>query len=69
MLNNKDLNRTNDCSNYSGKKCDGKLHSYAPIYYDDDPLYVRYKCKCDKCGFEIILNYDPDLNKNNYKKF
>ena len=40
--------------------CDGTLHSVAPIYDIDDPLTTRYRCKCDKCGQEIILDFDPD---------
>ena len=50
-----------ECSKYSGNKnCDGKLHSYAPIYYPEDPLVVKYKCRCDKCNKEVILDFDPD---------
>lgn len=42
------------------KKCDGTLHSIAPIYDIDNPLMTRYKCKCNKCGNEIVLDFDPD---------
>ena len=49
------------CFKYNKQtNCDGTLHSIAPIYYTDDPLNYKYKCKCDKCGIEIVLNFDPD---------
>ena len=40
--------------------CDGTLHSVAPVYDMENPLLTRYKCKCNKCGQIVILDFDPD---------
>lgn len=54
-------NKKIKCRDYvKNSSCDGNLHSIAPIYYQEDPLNCKYKCKCDKCNAEIILNFDPD---------
>lgn len=59
------------CMAYGGPKdCFGHLHNISCILYDadgneltDENIYTskpHFKCKCDKCGFETVLSFDPD---------
>lgn len=59
------------CMNFGGPKdCHGHLHVISFRLYDadgneltDENRYtskIHFKCKCDKCGYETILPYDPD---------
>ena len=59
------------CRMYSGSKdCFGLLHKISFNLYDengneltDENRYtskIHFKCKCDKCGYETILPFDPD---------
>lgn len=54
------------CSLYTGKDCDGKLHSVGFIINEDTLTEVGFRCRCNKCGEEIILNFDPDAPVKNY---
>lgn len=58
------------CFAHGGPKdCLGKLHRTTYKLYDengneltDENRYVAkiyFKCKCDKCGYETFLTYDP----------
>ena len=51
------------CSLYTKKNCTGKLHSYGFLIHEDSLTEVGFRCRCDKCGAEIILNFDPDAPK------
>lgn len=52
------------------KDCLGRLHKISSNLYDadgneltDENIYttkIYFKCKCDKCGHETFLTYDPD---------
>ena len=55
MLN--EIKKEIKCKNHN---CDGTLHSVAPVYDMENPLLTRYKCKCNKCGQIVILDFDPD---------
>ena len=59
------------CRAYGGPKdCNGYLHRISINLYDengneltDENIYtakIHFKCKCDKCGHEAILTYNPD---------
>jgi spore maturation protein CgeB len=59
------------CMAHGGSKdCFGLLHKISFILYDADGneltneyIYTskpHFKCKCDKCGYETILPFDPD---------
>lgn len=59
------------CFLYGGPKdCLGHLHMLSFKLYDengneltDENRYtskIHFKCKCDKCGHEAFLPYDPD---------
>jgi spore maturation protein CgeB len=59
------------CMLYSGSKdCFGLLHRISSRLYDADgneltdinryTAKIHFKCKCDKCGYETILPFDPD---------
>ena len=59
------------CSIHGGpKNCSGYLHKISFNLYDengnkltDENIYtakIHFKCKCDKCGHEAFLTYDPD---------
>lgn len=59
------------CMAYGGPKdCSGHLHKISFKLYDEngneltnENIYtekIHFKCKCDKCGFETILSFDPD---------
>ena len=59
------------CSIHGGSKdCNGYLHKISYKLYDengneltDENRYtakIHFKCKCDKCGYETFLTYDPD---------
>ena len=59
------------CWAYGGPKdCSGSLHRISFNLYDengneltDENRYtakIHFKCKCDKCGHEAFLAYDPD---------
>lgn len=59
------------CFLYGGpKNCLGHLHMLSFKLYDadgneltDENRYTskpHFKCKCDKCGHEAFLPYDPD---------
>ena len=59
------------CMNFGGPKgCFGHLHRISFNLYDengneltDENRYtskIHFKCKCDTCGYETILPYDPD---------
>ena len=59
------------CMVYGGPKdCFGHLHKISFRLYDadgneltDENRYtskIYFKCKCDKCGHEVLLTYDPD---------
>ena len=64
----------NFCRFYGGPKdCSGHLHRISFNLYDengnhltDENRYtakIHFKCKCDKCGHETFLTYDPDAPK------
>lgn len=52
------------------KDCSGYLHRISFRLYDtdgneltDENRYtsrIYFKCKCDECGFETMLSFDPD---------
>lgn len=59
------------CMVHGGPKdCFGFLHTISCTLYDengneltDENIFtskVHFKCKCDKCGHETLLTYDPD---------
>ena len=59
------------CWWYGGPKyCLGHLHRISFNLYDENgneltnenryTAKIHFKCKCDKCGFETILSFDPD---------
>ena len=59
------------CMEHGGPKdCFGLLHKISFNLYDengneltDENRYtskIHFKCKCDKCGYETILSFDPD---------
>ena len=59
------------CMNFGGPKdCFGHLHCISFNLYDengneltDENRYtskIHFKCKCDECGYETILPFDPD---------
>lgn len=59
------------CMAHGGSKdCFGLLHKISCRLYDadgneltDENRYTsrpHFKCKCDKCGHEAFLPYDPD---------
>ena len=59
------------CSIYGGTEgCNGDFHKISYKLYDengneltDENRYtakIHFKCKCDKCGHEALLTYDPD---------
>ena len=59
------------CMNFGGPKgCLGHLHRISFNLYDendneltDENRYtskIHFKCKCDECGYETILSFDPD---------
>lgn len=59
------------CMVHGGPKgCFGHLHKILFKLYDengneltDENRYtskIYFKCKCDKCGYETILPFDPD---------
>ena len=59
------------CMNFGGPKdCFGHLHCISFNLYDengnvltDENRYtakIHFKCKCDKCGHEAFLAFDPD---------
>ena len=59
------------CMNFGGTKdCFGHLHCISFNLYDengneltDENRYtskIHFKCKCDECGYETILPFDPD---------
>lgn len=59
------------CRIYGGPKdCNGCLHKISINLYDkngneltDENIYtakIHFKCKCDKCGHEAFLTYNPD---------
>ena len=59
------------CMAYGGPKdCLGHLHKISFKLYDENGneltnenrfiAKIHFKCKCDKCGFETILSFDPD---------
>lgn len=59
------------CMTHGGSKdCFGLLHKISFNLYDengneltDENRYtakIHFKCKCDKCGYETFLTYDPD---------
>lgn len=59
------------CSIHGGPKdCSGYLHKISFNLYDengneltDENRYtakIHFKCKCDRCGYETFLTYDPD---------
>ena len=59
------------CREYGGPKdCNGYLHNISFNLYDkngneltDENRYtekIYFKCKCDKCGHEAFLPYNPD---------
>lgn len=61
----------NFCRIYGGPKdCSGHLHRISFILYDENGNELtnenrytskpHFKCKCDKCGYETFLAYDPD---------
>ena len=60
------------CWLYGGPKdCSGYLHKISFRLYDadgneltDENRYtakIHFKCKCEKCGHETFLTYDPDV--------
>ena len=60
------------CWAYGGTKdCNGRLHKISFNLYDENgneltdenkftTKNIHFKCKCDKCGHEAFLTYDPD---------
>lgn len=59
------------CMAHGGPKgCFGHLHNISFNLYDengneltDENRYTskpHFKCKCDKCGYETVLPFDPD---------
>jgi spore maturation protein CgeB len=59
------------CMTHGGPKdCFGLLHNISFNLYDadgneltDENRYtskIHFKCKCDKCGYETILPFNPD---------
>lgn len=61
------------CQAYDGpKNCNGNLHKTSFHLYDengneltDENRYaskIHFKCKCDKCGHEAFLTYNPDAS-------
>ena len=56
------------CFFYTNNKgCMGNLHYTG--FLENNMSYnkdMKYKCKCDKCGAEIILDFNPDLPKKIY---
>lgn len=57
------------CMAHGGSKdCFGLLHKISFNLYDENELTdenryaakIHFKCKCDKCGYETFLTYDPD---------
>lgn len=59
------------CRTYGGPKdCNGCLYKISINLYDengneltDENKYttkIHFKCKCNKCGHEAFLSYDPD---------
>lgn len=59
------------CMTHGGPKdCFGHLHNISFNLYDengneltDENRYtakIHFKCKCDKCGHEVFLPYNPD---------
>ena len=59
------------CMMHGGPKgCLGLLHKISFNLYDengneltDENRYtskIHFKCKCDECGYETILPFDPD---------
>lgn len=59
------------CTLHDGPKdCTGRLHKISARLYDingneltNENIYtskIYFKCKCDKCGHETFLTYDPD---------
>ena len=59
------------CMTHGGSKdCFGLLHKISFNLYDengneltDENRYtakIHFKCKCDKCGYETILSFNPD---------
>ena len=51
------------CLMYTKKNCIGRLHLVRILFGEGDAFYKtkpKFLCKCDKCGVEIILNYNPD---------
>lgn len=59
------------CMTYGGPKdCFGHLHNISFRLYDengneltDENRYtskIYFKCKCDECGYETILPFNPD---------
>jgi spore maturation protein CgeB len=59
------------CMAHGGSKdCFGLLHNISFRLYDadgneltDENRYTskpHFKCKCDKCGYETVLPFDPD---------
>ena len=68
----------NFCRFYGGPKdCSGHLHKISCNLYDENGNYltdenrytakIHFKCKCDKCGHETFLTYDPDMPKIIYE--
>lgn len=62
------------CMAHGGPKdCFGLLHNISWNLYDadgneltDENRYtskIHFKCKCDKCGYETILPFNPDAPK------
>ena len=62
------------CMNFGGPKdCFGHLHNISFRLYDADgneltdenrdTSRIYFKCKCDECGFETMLSFDPDAPK------
>lgn len=62
------------CWMHCGSKgCLGLLHKISFILYDENgneltnenryTAKIHFKCKCDKCGYETFLAYDPDEPK------
>ena len=60
------------CRAHGGPKdCFGLLHNISFNLYDengneltDENIFtakVHFKCRCDKCGFETMLSFDPDI--------
>ena len=53
------------------KDCSGYLHKISFRLYDENgneltdenrsTAKIHFKCKCEKCGHETFLTYDPDM--------